>query len=245
MDYGLGFLGQYITAAELVDKTPTLTIAKITLEKVESLQKGDDDAPGKMRDRIIIYFKEGKDGRGWLLNRSNAEALKEMWGRETNNWLGHRVTLHTQPVRVGPKVEPGIRVKGSPDLKEPHTFQLKLPRRKPMPYTLLPTGSGKASPQNDPPPMDVDTTTGEITPSAEDWVAPYLDRIADATGTESLKSAFDAAKKEAYNRGHDQGGPIMDRIVAAKDAKKALLAAPTPPKVDAMQAVMDMPSDSL
>ena len=139
MDYGLGFLGEYITAAELVGKEPTLTISKVTLEKVESL-KGDEDSTGKMKDRIIIYFGESKSGRGWLLNRTNAEALKEMWGRETNEWIGKRVTLCTMPVKVGRKIEPGIRVKGSPELKEPRTFDLKLPRKKPIATTLLPTG---------------------------------------------------------------------------------------------------------
>lgn len=139
MDYGLGFLGEYITAAELVGKTPTLTIHKVTLEKVESLKGGDDDAGGKMKDKIICYFAESKSGRGWLLNRTNAECIREMWGRETDGWLGHKITLFTQQVKVGKKMEPGIRVKGSPELKEPLTFELRLPRRRPINVTLLPT----------------------------------------------------------------------------------------------------------
>lgn len=157
MDYGLGFLGEYITAAELVGKTPTLTIQKVTLEKVESL-KGDEDSATKMKDRIIVYFAEGRSGRGWLLNRTNAEALKEMWGRETDQWLGKRVTLMTQSVRVGKKMEPGIRVKGSPELTQPLTFDLKLPRKKAIPMTLLPTGKTPAPEQ---PPADESTTTEE------------------------------------------------------------------------------------
>ena len=146
MDYGLGFLGEYITAAELVGKTPTLTIGKVTLEKVESL-KGDEDGAGKMKDKIVIYFSESKSGRGWLLNRTNAEALKELWGRETNDWLGHKVTLFVQSVRVGKKMEPGIRVKGSPELTAPRQFELKLPRKKPILTTLVPTG--KDEPQTE------------------------------------------------------------------------------------------------
>lgn len=139
MDMGLGFLGTYITAAELVGKEPTLTIERVTLEKVESLKATDDDGGGKMRDRIVVYFKEARGGRGWLLNRTNAECLKELWGRETNDWIGKRVTLYTAQVRVGPKMEPGIRVKGSPELTEPRSFELRLPRKKPIRTTLLPT----------------------------------------------------------------------------------------------------------
>ncbi|MFO0253386.1 MAG: hypothetical protein ACK52V_04650 [Betaproteobacteria bacterium] len=145
MDMGLGFLGEYITAAEIVGKTPTLTISKVTLEKVESLKK-DDGETGKMKDRIIVYFAEGKSGRGWLLNRTNAECLRALYNsRETNDWLGKRVTLMAQNVRVGPKMEPGIRVKGSPDITEPITFELRLPRKRPIQTTLLPTGAKPAA----------------------------------------------------------------------------------------------------
>lgn len=151
VDMGLGFLGQYITAAELVGKEPTLTIEKVTLEKVESLKAGEGDDGGKMRDRIVVYFREARGGRGLLLNRTNAECIKELWGRETDAWLGKRVTLHTQTVRVGPKMEPGIRVKGSPELTEPRTFELRLPRKKPIRTTLVPTATKRAA---DAPPAD-------------------------------------------------------------------------------------------
>jgi hypothetical protein len=63
MDMGLGFLGTYITAAEIVGKAPTLTIERITIEEVEKLQK-DDGGAGKLQDRIVVYFARAK--RGWL-----------------------------------------------------------------------------------------------------------------------------------------------------------------------------------
>lgn len=139
MDMGLGFLGTYITAAELVGKEPTLTVDRVLLEKVESL-KADDGASSKIKDRVIVYFRESKGDRGWLLNRTNAECIKELWGRETNDWIGHKLTLYTTQVRVGPKMEPGIRIKGSPELTEPRAFELRLPRKKPIRTTLVPTG---------------------------------------------------------------------------------------------------------
>lgn len=149
MDMGLGFLGQYITAAELVGKTPTLTIDKVTLEQVESLKPtGDDEGGGKMRQRIVVYFKESRGGRGWLLNRTNGECIKEMWGRETDSWLGKRVTLTAKQVRVGPKMEPGIRVVGSPDIEKDLNFELRLPRKKPIRTALVKTGKApKQEPQ--------------------------------------------------------------------------------------------------
>lgn len=147
MDVMLGFLGEFISAAELAGKPPvTLTVNKVTLEKVESMKATDDEGGGKLKDKVVVYFAESKSGRGWLLNRTNAEALKELWGRETDNWLGHKVTLHAVNVRVGKKMEPGIRVKGSPELTEARQFELKLPRKKPILTTLLPTGKPAPTP---------------------------------------------------------------------------------------------------
>lgn len=150
MDVMLGFLSQYISAAELVGKQPvTLTIGKVALERVESMKINDDAGAAKEKDRVVIYFEGSKTGRGWLLNRTNAECLKELWGRETDAWIGKRVTLHAQQVRVGPKMEPGIRVLGTPEITEPRKFDLRLPRKKPIPMTLLPTGK-----QAEPEPAD-------------------------------------------------------------------------------------------
>lgn len=162
MDVMLGFLSQYISAAELVGKTPTVTISRVALEKVESMKINDDAGGGKLKDRIVVYFREGKGDRGWLLNRTNAEALRELYGRETDGWVGHKITLHAPQVRVGPKMEPGIRVKGSPELTEPRVFDLKLPRKKPIPFTLLPTGKAKAEQAQ---------TPDNYEPSAEEYAA--------------------------------------------------------------------------
>lgn len=141
MDYKLGFKGQYVSAVEIGTHQPTLTINKVVLEKVESLQKDDEGGAGKSRDRIVIYFHEAD--RGWVLNRTNAECLVAMWGRETEGWAGHKVTIFATQVRVGPKMELGIRVKGSPELEKPLTVEVKLPRRKPTSMTLVPTKRGQ------------------------------------------------------------------------------------------------------
>lgn len=193
MDMGLGFLGTYITAAELVGKEPTLTIERVTLEKVESLKATDDDGGGKMKDRIVVYFKESRGGRGWLLNRTNAECIKELWGRETEQWLGHRLTLMTQSVRVGPKMEPGIRVKGSPELTEPRPFELKLPRKKPIRMTLLPTGKKAA--------------TTPAAKTVDQWCAD----IESAADKDAAKTLFDAALSATADEHHPHLAATFDR----------------------------------
>ena len=37
MHYKLGFKGQYVSAVELGNKSPTLTITRVVIEKVESM----------------------------------------------------------------------------------------------------------------------------------------------------------------------------------------------------------------
>lgn len=142
MDYRALFKGEYIAAVELGAKQPTMTISGIKLCKLEQ-------EDGRQKDKGIISFRE--IDRGWVLNRTNAQCLAAMFGNETDNWIGKRVTLYSTPVRVGPKTEPGIRVKGSPDIAETITIMVTLPRKKPAKTTLIPTGKTqpKAQPAED------------------------------------------------------------------------------------------------
>ena len=127
MDYRALFKGEYISAAEFGDRRPTMTIAKVELCKLEQ-------EDGRQKDKGIIRFRE--TDRGWVLNRTNAECIAAMFGRETNDWVGKRVTLFSTPVKFGGKTEPGIRVKGSPDIAADVTVSIKLPRKKPQPMVL-------------------------------------------------------------------------------------------------------------
>lgn len=197
MDMGLGFLGTYITAAELVGKTPTLTISRVALEQVESLKTGDDQGAPKTKDRVIVYFKESKQNRGWLLNRTNAECLRELWGRETDAWVGHKVTLYATNVRVGPKMEPGIRIKGSPDIESQITFDLKLPRKKPTPYTLHPTGKKPTPTTATPLQRHIDAVTGA---TSEEAAALVLDGARDDLSAEDY-AALSAAYSQRWEVG--------------------------------------------
>ncbi len=154
MNYKEFFKGDYIAAAEMeLGKPTTLTIKEVRKVRLESMGPVDGEGGGekKERDRGVVYFRE--TDRGWVLNRTNAECLVAMWGMETNAWLGKRVTLYATPVRVGKKTEPGIRVKGSPDLTAPMMATVQLPRRRPQQIELVPTGrpAAPAQQQQQPP----------------------------------------------------------------------------------------------
>jgi hypothetical protein len=135
MDYRALFKGEYISAVELGDKQPTLTIVD-----VKGLMLDEED--GKQKGKGLVVFKE--TDRGWVLNKTNAQCLAAMFGKDTNGWKGKRVTLCMKMVQVGRETEPGIRVKGSPDITAPVEAVIKLPRRKPKKEVLVPTAKEAA-----------------------------------------------------------------------------------------------------
>lgn len=132
MDYSLLFPNRFLKAVEFKGKDVTLTIEKIEIETLE----GDKGAKAKG----IISFRETK--KQLVLNRTNAECLAGMFGRDTDNWLGKRVTLFPAPFadNLGLGVTVAIRVRGSPDIPANKQIEVRLPRKRPVKVTMLKTG---------------------------------------------------------------------------------------------------------
>ena len=159
MDYELLFPGRFLKSVEFKGQDVTLTIASLRLEELEG------DSGKKMK--AIVSFRETK--KEWVMNRTNAECIKAMFGRETNAWIGKRVTLfpdaYTDPFTK--KLGTAIRVKGSPEIRDSVNASFKLGRKGVVTMTLVRTGPAKAgkgakatpppaeaSEQEPPPPFD-------------------------------------------------------------------------------------------
>lgn len=70
----------------------------------------------------------------------------------------------------------------------------------------------------------------DVTPEPQDdWLQPHLQAIAYATDMEALKTAYDAAIKDAKKHG-DQAA--RDKIIAIKDARKEALTQPEAEVID-------------
>lgn len=141
MDFDLLFPGRFAKGAELKGREATLTISKVVLDK----ELKDDKRPG---GAPVISFKERP--KQWVLNKTNAHCLKAMFGRDTEQWIGKRVTLHApsmpDPFNPGETITP-IRVKGSPDIDRPVVAEFTLGRqRRQTRVTLVPTGQRAAQP---------------------------------------------------------------------------------------------------
>ena len=108
MDFELLYPSKYLKAADLGDREVTKTIGAVKLEDLEG-------ADGTKKQKVIVTFKDAK--KQWVMPRTCGEALRLMFGKETNAWTGKRVTLYSRKVdSFGEEVD-AVRVKGSPDIK--------------------------------------------------------------------------------------------------------------------------------
>lgn len=79
MNINEAFPSNYIKAADLQGGSPTVTISHVTSEEI-----GDDR-------KLVLYF-QGKE-KGMVLNKTNANNVASIYGPETDDWQGKRVTL--------------------------------------------------------------------------------------------------------------------------------------------------------
>jgi hypothetical protein len=132
MDFDRLFASKYLKAGEFQKRDVTLTISGVRLEEL-------DGAKGKEMKAIVSFRETPKQ---LVLNKTNGLSLKAMFGRETDQWTGKRVTLYPAEIKFEDS-DLAIRVRGSPDLTDTVTFELKLARKKPRTVMLTKTGAPK------------------------------------------------------------------------------------------------------
>ena len=174
--------GTYVKAGEFNGKPATLTIKSVKREMLSNGTGGEEGA-------VIVAFSETE--KLFVMNKTNAVCLRAMWGDDSGEWQGHKVTLHPVKDESGLS-ESGlcIRVKGSPELPSPLKFRARL-GRKMVTQTLVPTGNGKGSPSGGPAPapVTVDEDTGEVF------------GFDDGPPTDALEPQDDAPTPEEYDDG--------------------------------------------
>jgi len=140
-------------AAEFKGKPVTLTFRKTDppTDPVthELLGKG---GPSE-KEMPIWHFNETPKKLPAII--TNGVCARAMFGDESNDWAGHKITLYPAQDTSG-QADDGlcIRVKGSPELERKLVFKAQIGRSK-QTFTLVPTGTAK-------PPASVDPVTGEV-----------------------------------------------------------------------------------
>jgi hypothetical protein len=137
MDIELLFPGRFLKEADLKGKDVTVQIESFSTEEME-------DEQGKKHKGIVGFVGTKKK---LLLNKTNAQAIKTMFGRETDSWIGRKITIYPSKFND----DPCIRVKGSPEIAEQMEYKITIGRRK-RTYKLYPTGKGakQAAPETEP-----------------------------------------------------------------------------------------------
>lgn len=107
-DYDQLFPGRFLKSGEFKGKDITLTISDVRLEELENKRKGKHMAP-------VLSFKETK--KQLVLNKTNGECVKGLFGRKVAEWVNKRVTFYPVDVNAFGTKKLAIRVRGSPDLQ--------------------------------------------------------------------------------------------------------------------------------
>lgn len=102
------FPERWLHAEDLAGMNVTLTMSA-AYEEVLRLPDGSNDRCG------ILSFEKTK--REYVLNKTNAMVLRELWGKKSGGWVGHQITIAPVPDPSG-KSRSGKKILfiGSPDL---------------------------------------------------------------------------------------------------------------------------------
>lgn len=137
VDYDQLFPGRFLKAGLLLGKRVTFTISAVDIEPLPQ-----DN--GKDRVRGVLSFE--RTDKQLVLNSTNGQCLKAMFGKQVQQWVGKQVTVAPEKDKFGNETVDAIRVVGSPLLSEPLQVSIAMPRRKPRTRTLEPTGKQQTQP---------------------------------------------------------------------------------------------------
>jgi hypothetical protein len=91
------FPSQFLKWEDIDGAEPTVTISAAQMETL-----GDDH-------KLVLKFT-GKQKR-FVCNRTNANTLEQLYGSDTDEWLGKQITLFVVPVQFQGRMVNGLRVR--------------------------------------------------------------------------------------------------------------------------------------
>ena len=91
---------KYVKAADLEGRT--VTIDKLVIEDMQN-HNGDKER------KPVLYFR--KATKGLVLNATNARTIAALYGDESNDWPGKRISIYPTRVKAFGAVHDTVRVK--------------------------------------------------------------------------------------------------------------------------------------
>lgn len=99
---------KYVKADDLEDRSVTVTIEQVKIEKMVN----DDREVNKP----VLYFREAE--KALILNKTNGMIIAQLYGPETDKWVGKRITLYGKVIPYFGEPRNCIRVRVDlPDAK--------------------------------------------------------------------------------------------------------------------------------
>lgn len=109
---------KYLKAAD-VEESPVLTISHVKEETIGQGAQADK--------KWILFFEE--EEKGLVLNRTNINTIAGLYGDDTDDWEGKKITLFATQVDFQGKQVDAIRVRN----KQPKTREAKPAKTEPAP----------------------------------------------------------------------------------------------------------------
>lgn len=96
------FPSKYVAAADLDGRTVTLTIKGVTMEEMLTHDS-------KKVSKPVVWFE--KATKGFVMNLTNAKIIAALYGDETDDWTGKRISIYPTKVRAFGQMQDAIRVR--------------------------------------------------------------------------------------------------------------------------------------
>lgn len=101
------FPSKYVSSADLLQPDGAFRSVTVTIDRfVEKERMGQ---PPNDEEKSVLYFSDAK--KGMVLNKTNAMTIAGLYGPETDEWTGKRITLHVEKVKAFGAVHDAIRVR--------------------------------------------------------------------------------------------------------------------------------------
>lgn len=94
----------FMFAFDLAGKDVTVTIERVTAGELTG-------TGGKKSKKPLCYFKEGTSKKPLALNSTNCKTIAAMYGNDTEQWVGKRITLFPTTTQFGSEQMECIRVR--------------------------------------------------------------------------------------------------------------------------------------
>jgi hypothetical protein len=105
-DFDALYGSKYISDADLKGRQPTLTVGKVEIAELH-------EKNGSTKRKYVMWF-EGAT-KALVINQTNARKLADVYGKQTQNWIGQKIQLYSEDTSFGK----GVRVR---PLRKPTTL---------------------------------------------------------------------------------------------------------------------------